>query len=86
MAGDVFVVVDRRGEVMGPFTRQQADEYAELWDRDCPDEAPHVVKTRESVKRPARTQPEPDSRCITTGDGGCVGEDCMHTAPVSPAK
>jgi len=45
----VFVVVDRIGEVMGPFTREQADEYAELWDRDCPDEAPHVVKTREEA-------------------------------------
>lgn len=50
----VVVVVDRRGEVMGPFTRQQADEYAELWDRDCPDGAPHVVKTREEVRRRKR--------------------------------
>jgi hypothetical protein len=49
-ASDVFVVVDRIGEVMGPFTREQADEYAELWDRDCPDEAPHIVKTREEAK------------------------------------
>ena len=53
-ATDVVVVVDRRGEVMGPFTRQQADEYAELWDRDCPDEAPHVVKMREEVRRRKR--------------------------------
>jgi hypothetical protein len=53
-ATDVVVVVDRRGEVMGPFTRQQADEYAELWDRNCPDGAPHVVKTREEVRRRKR--------------------------------
>lgn len=69
-AADVFVVVDRRGEVMGPFTRDQACEYAEIWNRDCPDEAPHVVKMREEVKgHPrARSRAEPRTEMAMTNE------------------
>lgn len=29
---------------------------------------------------------EPDSRCLTTPDGGCIADDCMHTDPPSTAR
>ena len=27
----------------------------------------------------------PDANCVTTGDGGCEGSDCMHD-PLRPSK
>lgn len=43
-----WAVRDATGEDHPVDTRAEAREYAKLWDRDCPDEAPHrVVRVKE---------------------------------------
>ena len=37
-------VRDRRGWRSDVYDRETAAEYARLWDRDCPDDAPHTVE------------------------------------------
>lgn len=32
----------------------------------------------------ARKDEAPDKNCVTTPDGGCVGENCMHDDPLPP--
>lgn len=40
----IYEIVDAVGRVEGPFTRAAARSYARLWDRDCSDVAPHMVR------------------------------------------
>lgn len=48
-----FEVVNVHGETEGPLTRALAQEYAKLWDRDYPADAPHEVRKR--VRRSGST-------------------------------
>ena len=49
--------------------------------------AEHIARKWEVVSywRPgaAPEAAEPDAKCVTTGDGGCEGSDCMHD-PLRP--